>query len=390
VDAEGGEIKGTFFRKVADAHFDRIVEGATYTFYGATVGAAKKAYQATSHPCELIFNDNAVISPVLDGSSIKPSEKIVLQPTLFRSLEGKNMPLVVDLVGVCITPLMQKAYKKKKPDGSTTDASYVTFTIVDETSFPLTVTLFDQDASLAPRKSMHRFFGIKNARVAKFNGSFSVKLGASSVLVVDPDPVQTESLRAWYHIYKDSDLIRNIRQGNNSNNTAVLPLSTIDGPIIPLSEYDKFPKSEVSRDLNVKITTIMCEQQTLIRTCYIVNGREIAVEQDNVNGTWRLVETGETIPSPDQVFRLRVKIADKSLLDGIFVTLPNSIIEHLTSETTHGLSQRLEQDKENGRAICNDFLNRLTGRDNCIFKLLVTRTTQDKDRLNVKVESIYC
>lgn len=389
VDAAGGEIKGTFFRKVADEYFNRMVVGQTYTFYGATVQAAKRVYQTNSHPCELVFGENAVISSVLDGTAIVPSDKVVLNRTMLVTIATKKtLPVVADILGVCITPLDLKAFKKKGPDGSTTESVYGSFMIIDESKYPITITLFDQSLALVPKMIMHRFIGIKNARVSTYKDMISAKLGSSSELILDPEGEQSESLRSWYEMNRDSNLVRNFQRGKDVSKQVVFPMSEISGPILPLSEYCTLPVTENLKTLYVKVFIKNCLPADPIQKCFVINDHKWDVVRDDVANEWKLKSTGDRISSPEILFRINAIISDDSCVNGVSVLIPSGVVEYLSGETAIDFDVKIHRDVFELNRLCDDLFAKLTGRE-CIFKISVLQDKQDQGKKHTRIKAIY-
>ena len=56
LDTYGGEIRASFFNDAVDLHFDKLQEGACYSFSRGTIKTSNRQFNQIDHRYELVFD----------------------------------------------------------------------------------------------------------------------------------------------------------------------------------------------------------------------------------------------------------------------------------------------------------------------------------------------
>ena len=98
LDADGTEIRATFWKEAVDMFYDMLAPGAVATFSGGRVRAANKQWTSIKNEYELSFDRSARITPIQeDDASIK---KIHFDFEKLNSIEAKEANATLDICAV--------------------------------------------------------------------------------------------------------------------------------------------------------------------------------------------------------------------------------------------------------------------------------------------------
>jgi replication factor A1 len=192
LDAQGGEIKASFFDQACDQYNDVLEKGKCFTFSRGRAKVANKQYNNTNHKYELTFEKDALIERAEEDSKI---ETVKYSFTNLRALQTRNLPCTVDICGI-ITNFRPTATVTSK-DGQELVKREIT--VADDTATSITVALWAERA-----KQEDRLFegnptvALKSIAIREWNNSRSGSLLQSGVLVFKPSFPEAERVQQWW------------------------------------------------------------------------------------------------------------------------------------------------------------------------------------------------
>jgi len=208
VFADGtGEIAGIMFNATCDKFHPILKEGQIYSISKARIKQANERFKSSAHSCELTFDDNTIINPVEEDSSVPkgPPMKFVKISSLESCAKGDS----VDICGVLIGggELQSILIKKSGQNKAKRD-----ITIVDDSESAINVCLWGDSASnlfteetIRDARDLYASGAnpitivIKSAAVDEFNGK-NLAVSFNSKLYVDPtDVAEANALRQWFN-----------------------------------------------------------------------------------------------------------------------------------------------------------------------------------------------
>eukprot|EP00392_Amoebophrya_sp_AT5.2_P002782 g2787.t1 len=248
VDAEGGEIRASFFNEAASKFGEILESGKVYKFAKGTVRVANKSYNQCNHEYELQFNANAEVTASEDDGAI--AQQLAYQFTDLRALRTRALPCTIDVIGVVSKVEDTREWQK---DG--VRYSKYAFTVVDETETELEVSIFGATAQKYPRASLlgadgnaessGKVVALKGVVVKQFQGRSGV-LQDSGTLVLDPKGGATADraakLSAWWKAGGSSKSFVSMREaGTGPTGTKIkeVSLATLVDQIEPSSGMNK-------------------------------------------------------------------------------------------------------------------------------------------------------
>lgn len=138
LDAQGGEIRATFFKEACDKFFSILEEGKVYTFSGGTLKIVQnRQYSSIKNQYELTFNPNAVIVAVNDANEIKQQNFNFVK---INTLSNVEVGATVDIIGVVRGASEMSEIVSQKQGGKTLQKRELT--IVDDSMSEVRVTLW--------------------------------------------------------------------------------------------------------------------------------------------------------------------------------------------------------------------------------------------------------
>lgn len=97
LDAEGGEIKASFFNQAVDKFHDMLEKGTCFTFSRGSIQIASKQYNPTNYRHELTVDKDVVVEIAQDDSTIDAMKFSFVN---FRSLQARSLPCTIDICGI--------------------------------------------------------------------------------------------------------------------------------------------------------------------------------------------------------------------------------------------------------------------------------------------------
>jgi replication factor A1 len=192
LDAEGGDIRASFFNDAVTKFHDKLQKGKCYTFSGGSVKVANRQFNQSNHRYELTFDKACQIEEVEDVAQI---EKNFFKFVDLRSVQSKAVPFTADLCGVIAGFQPKVAFTSK--DGKELVKREIT--VADDTATSMTVTLWGDRA----KQEDTVFAGnpvvvLKGVGVKEWNGGRSGSLLESGDLVFDAKLLEAQRVKLWW------------------------------------------------------------------------------------------------------------------------------------------------------------------------------------------------
>jgi replication factor A1 len=179
LDAEGGEIRASFFNDAATLFQDKLVKGKCFTFSGGSVRVANRQYNQCNHRYELSFDKMAKVDEVNDVAGI---QDCLLKLTDLRTAQTKPLPFTSDFCGI-ITSFTQPITFVSK-DGK--DLTKRELTIADNTATSITVAIWGDRAKMEDSKlSGNPAVILQGVSVKEWNTGRSGSLLAQGEIIFD-------------------------------------------------------------------------------------------------------------------------------------------------------------------------------------------------------------
>lgn len=179
LDADGGEIRASFFNEAVDTFFDKLQKGKCYTLSNGSVRIANRQFNQCNHRYELAFDKIGRIEECQDVAQI---ESFVLKLVDLRAVQSRPLPFFVDLCGVITSAAPLLSFTSR--DGK--ELVKRELTIADSTATSMDITLWGDRA----KKEDKAFEGnpvvvLKGVNVKEWNGGRSGSLLQSGHLLFD-------------------------------------------------------------------------------------------------------------------------------------------------------------------------------------------------------------
>ncbi|CAE7333577.1 RPA1 [Symbiodinium natans] len=192
LDAEGGEIRASFFNDAADKHFEQMEVGKCFTLSKGQVKLANRQYNACKHRYELVFDRACQVDAVADDAKIDTVKFTVVD---LHTVQGKTLPCSVDVCGIITAFDQPFAFKSK--DGK--DLVKRMLTVADDSGVSMQVTIWGDRA----KKEDSEFAGnpavvMKGVSVKEWQGGLSGSLMEGGSLSFNPDMPEAQKVKEWW------------------------------------------------------------------------------------------------------------------------------------------------------------------------------------------------
>jgi len=192
LDAEGGEIRASFFNMGADRYFEMIQVGSCYTLSRGSIKVANKQFNSCSHRYELTFDANAEIVKSSDDAAI---ETMRFSFVNLRAIESRTLPCTVDICGVVVE--FRPTFTVQSKDGQQLVKRDIV--VADNTTNSMTVTLWGDRAKQEDKCfEGHPVVGLKGVAVKEWNGGRSGSLLSTGALVFKPTSPEADAIQLWW------------------------------------------------------------------------------------------------------------------------------------------------------------------------------------------------
>lgn len=192
LDAQGGEIRASFFNEIVDKFYDKLHKGKCYTFTKGSVKVANRQFNMCNHRYELVFDKAAEVEEVKDDARI---EAVKFSFMDLRTLNTKILPCTVDLCGVVTN--FNSTFSFTSKDGKELVKREIT--IADETAMSMGITLWGDRAKQEDSTfEKNPVICLKGVNVKEWNGGRSGSLLESGTMVLNGDMPEAKKVLQWW------------------------------------------------------------------------------------------------------------------------------------------------------------------------------------------------
>jgi len=192
LDAEGGEIRATFWGDAVALFQDKLQKGKCFTFSGGNVRVANRQFNQCNHRYEINFDKLGTIEEVEDVAQI---EKNIFKLVDLRTVQSRSPPFTSDLCGVItgFQPLV--AFTSR--DGKELVKREIT--VADDTATSIVVALWGERA----KREDSAFAGnpvvvMKSVCYKEWNGGLSASLTEGGELILDSQLPDAQRIKQWW------------------------------------------------------------------------------------------------------------------------------------------------------------------------------------------------
>jgi replication factor A1 len=211
LDANGGEIRASFFNEAVDKFHDLLQVGKCYTLSKGNVKVANKQYNNTNHRYEIIFDKIAEVAEVKDDTSIAA---VNFNFTDLRTLQNKTLPATIDLCGIIsgFQPYVSFTSKEGR------ELVKREITVADDTGNSIVVAIWGDRAKQEDAKfSEHPVVALKSVLVKEFQKSRNGSLMAQGGIHFKPTAPEAEKVQRWWTEGGKSQSITSLSQAGDGS-----------------------------------------------------------------------------------------------------------------------------------------------------------------------------
>ena len=193
LDAEGGEIRASFFNQAADLFFDKLIVGKIFNLSRGQAKVANRQYNICNHRYELTFDKDALVEEATDeGEQI---QKVKFNFVDVKSVSSKSLPCRVDLCGV-VTAARPFAEIQTKDGRSSVKRD---ITVADDSGASIDVILWGEHAKLENEKfECQPSVALKGVLIKEWNGGRGGSLSESGTILLAPELPEAVKVREWW------------------------------------------------------------------------------------------------------------------------------------------------------------------------------------------------
>jgi len=193
LDAEGGQIRATFFNEAVDTYENLVQQGQVYYFSGGNLRIADKRYNSSNHRYEISFDRNCNIEKASDDDAAIGNMRYEFVD--LRALQSRDLPCNVDLCGV-IQSVQEVAKITSKAGKELIKRDLV---IADDTGYTLNISLWGEEAKRNDSDFQNNpVLALKGVRISDFNERSGSTI-SGSVLQINPEGVpEVTRLASWW------------------------------------------------------------------------------------------------------------------------------------------------------------------------------------------------
>jgi len=222
LDADGSEIRGTFFKEAVEKFYDMLQEDNVYTFQGGRIKMANRQYTSIDCDYEITFSQYSVIKHLGDDRSIR---KMMFNFCPIAQLADTEPGSMIDVIGVVSSDGGMQQIKTK----SGRDCVKRDLEIVDHTAHSIRVTLWGERAEKElARYDQAPIMAFKGVKLGDYGGR-SIGTYGSSTIVVNPEVAETTKLRVWYDNGGCNSAMKSLSSGGGGRSSKnAQPISDIN------------------------------------------------------------------------------------------------------------------------------------------------------------------
>ncbi|KAH9292204.1 hypothetical protein KI387_042608, partial [Taxus chinensis] len=200
IDKSSSDIVVTSFDQAATSYYNQIQLGKTYTIRGGTLRPAKKDYNNSTTPWDIILD--------LDSSvKLSTNQSVDIPQYLFRfktiaEINSSPTKSTIDLLAIALSITAPSTIRKS----DSTFNHKCTVLLTDNSTLCIEATLWgafsDNEGKLlselcATQTSVRPVVAIKREKITSFKGT-TLATGPNTQIFIDPDITEAHALRAWF------------------------------------------------------------------------------------------------------------------------------------------------------------------------------------------------
>ncbi|KAH9296556.1 hypothetical protein KI387_040144, partial [Taxus chinensis] len=200
IDKSSSDIVATSFDQAATSYYNQIQLGKTYTIRGGTLRPAKKDYNNSTTPWDIILD--------LDSSvKLSTNQSMDIPQYLFHfktiaEINSSPAKSTIDLLAIALSITAPSTIRKS----DSTFNHKRTVLLTDNSTLCIEATLWgafsDNEGKLlselcATQTSVRPVVAIKRAKITSFKGT-TLATGPNTQIFIDPDITEAHALRAWF------------------------------------------------------------------------------------------------------------------------------------------------------------------------------------------------
>lgn len=192
LDKEGDQIRASFFNDAVTKFASLMEKGKVFTFSKGNIKVADKRFNNLSHPYEITFFSDAMISPAADDVSIQ-MVKYSFVP--LKVLATRALPFTCDVLGVVIGFQAPRQFNSKATNQPLTKAG---ITVCDETGHSIEVGIWGDQASTLKESDFagNPVMALKGVRIQEFQGRTGSLSESGTYMVYDG--LEAHALKRWW------------------------------------------------------------------------------------------------------------------------------------------------------------------------------------------------
>jgi len=193
LDAEGGQIRATFFNEAVDKYQKELETGKVFFFSGGNLRVADPRYKTCNHRYEISFDNRCNIEKASDDDvSI---DKVRFEFVDLRTVQSKPLPCIVDLCGV-VQSVQDVAKITAKAGHELIKRDVV---IADDTGYTLNVTLWGNEAQRKDSDFQgNPVLACKSIRINDFNERSGSSISNSMIQINPENVAEVKRMKDWW------------------------------------------------------------------------------------------------------------------------------------------------------------------------------------------------
>ncbi|KAH9320205.1 hypothetical protein KI387_021974, partial [Taxus chinensis] len=200
IDKSNSDIVVTSFDLAATSYYNQIQLGKTYTIKGGTLRPAKKDYNNSTTPWDIILDLESSVK-------LSTNQSVNIPQYLFRfktiaEINSTPAKSTIDLLAIALSITAPSTIRKS----DNTFSHKRTVVLSDNSALCIEATLWgafsDNEGKLlselcATQTSIRPVLAIKRAKTTTFKGT-TLATGPNTQIFIDPDIPEAHALRAWF------------------------------------------------------------------------------------------------------------------------------------------------------------------------------------------------
>jgi len=202
LDKNGDQIRASFWNDACDKYCGILVTGKVFTFAKGTLKVADKRFNSLSHPYEITFNTEAIVTPAEDDAGI---EQVKYQFSDLKTVSGQALPFQCDILGIATF-----FEASKQITSGERNFSKATLHVCDASGYCLEIGIWGEQGSSLNEADFanNPVVALKGVRVQEYNGRTG-SLTHSGTIVPGFDSREAKALRTWWEAGgRSQDLVK--------------------------------------------------------------------------------------------------------------------------------------------------------------------------------------